>query len=74
MADRDWYDKNIRKNWRGVARRIEKGSDPAQIGELALTALAKTLRESAGVPGLDEIIECARDGGEGETIRAEEWK
>lgn len=56
MPDRDWYYHNVPQNWRGVARRIEEGAGLARVGDLALRAVTRTLREAGGVAGLDDMI------------------
>jgi hypothetical protein len=56
MADRDWYTRNVARGWRGAARQIENGDTLQHIGDLAIGALAKALREAGGVAGLDQFI------------------
>ena len=43
MPDRDWYDRNMRPNWRGVARRIKAGDGLERESDLALRALTRTI-------------------------------
>jgi hypothetical protein len=68
MPDRDWYSDHLDKNWRSVARRIERGDGDARVGDLALGALAKTVRDSGGLPDLDQITSVVVDFMRGLTI------
>lgn len=61
MPDRDWYTLNVARNWRGAARRVEEGTSLPRVGDLALRALARTLRETGGVPGLDDFAGIVRE-------------
>lgn len=61
MPDRDWYTWNVARNWRNAARRIEEGASLPRAADLALRALTRTLRETGGVPGLDDIAGIVRE-------------
>ena len=68
MPDRDWYDWNVPRYWRGVARRIEGGDSPQYVSDLAMAALAKSLRSAGGIPGLHEMLAVVHDCAEGQSI------
>lgn len=61
MPDRDWYDRHLPRNWRRVARCVEKGGGIVQTSKLAFRSLAKTLRETQGVSGMSKIIELVHE-------------
>jgi hypothetical protein len=65
MADRDWYTSNVARGWRGAARRIEEGDGPERVGDLAIRAMARDVRESGGIDGLNQlasVLAQLRDG------------
>jgi len=56
VPDGDWYTAHVPKNWRGAARRIEGGADFDRIGDLALSAFPRAVKDAGGVAGFDEML------------------
>lgn len=67
MPDRDWYTAHVPKNWRGAARRIEGGADFDRIGDLALPAFPRTVRDAGGVAGFDDMLAVVERFADGST-------
>jgi hypothetical protein len=58
MPDKDLFQRTFAPGWRRVYRMADGGkSSDAEIGAAGVTALAKSLRESKGCPGFNEIVE-----------------
>lgn len=70
MPDRDWYTAHVPKHWRRAARAIEGGADFDRIGDLALSAFPRAIRDAAGVAGFDEMLAVVLRFAAGRTIDA----
>ena len=57
MADRDWYTWHVPRNWRGIARGIETNISDIRLGDRAMRALSKEIREAKGVTALAPMVE-----------------
>jgi hypothetical protein len=58
MPDKDLFQRTFAPGWRRVYRMADGGkSSDIEIGAACVRALAKSLRESKGCPGLNEIAE-----------------
>ena len=58
MPDKDLFQRTFALGWRRVYRLAEGSvSSNSELGTACITALAKTLRESKGCPGFNEIAE-----------------
>lgn len=58
MPDKDLFQRTFAAGWRRVYRLAEGAvSSNSELGAACITALAKTLRESKGCPGFNEIAE-----------------
>lgn len=56
MAEGDRFEMAFRPGWRAAYRRTREGvAPPTEIADKLVTTLAKTLRESGGVPGFREM-------------------
>ena len=55
MPEQDRFERSFRDGWRGAYRIARGGAPPAEVADKLVAALAKTLRETGGVPGLRQL-------------------
>ena len=55
MPENDRFERTFQPGWRAAYRRARGGSPVEEIGDKLVKTLAKTLRESEGVPGLEDM-------------------
>jgi hypothetical protein len=62
MPDKDRFEKSIPSAWRKVFRLSKGGvASEAELGDACSTALAHSLRQVGGCPGLQDIGKVLRD-------------
>jgi hypothetical protein len=71
MAEGDRFERAFGAGWRSAYRRAREGvAPPAEVADKLVTALAKTLREMSGVPGLREMEEVVGNAARRLTLRS----
>lgn len=72
MPDRDWHDDHIPRNWRGVARSIDRGDAIERVSDLAMRAMTRSFKEAGGLAEIGHVLAClwahAQDGNVREAI------
>ena len=69
MPDRDWYDANIPRSWRGVARSIDRGDPIERVSDLAMRAVPRSFKEAHGLAEIDHLLACVRGHAQDGSVR-----